>query len=49
LQNTNRPIVTSLKEANELYDFEKEASRSVLMEAAHILADELASSHKHES
>jgi carboxyl-terminal processing protease len=49
LQNTNRPMVASLKEANELYDFEKEASRSVLMEAAHILTDELASSHKHES
>jgi carboxyl-terminal processing protease len=49
LQNTNRSMVASLKEANELYDFEKEASRSVLMEAAHILADELASSHKHES
>ncbi len=49
LQNTNRPIVTSLKEANELYDFETEASRSILMEAAHILTDELASFHKHES
>jgi hypothetical protein len=39
-------MVASLKEANELYDFETEASRSILMEAAHILTDELASANK---